>query len=163
MKRQDDYLARCEHLKDLSDEQLHERFWSLVDELTRPLLQAGRVHQPAIERSVLLRMAQLLRPRLSRTSASTRACSGTARHVVYRLSREKGLGIRGRARPHRGQTQGRGRGAVQGGVGMSYQLPEDQQIDVREVLRIWSTTARAAGVDLAPAGARPPYGALHLP
>lgn len=97
MKRQDDYLARREHLKDLSDEQLHERFWSLVDQLTRPLLQAGREYtSPAIERSVLLRMGF----NSLEAKAITDFCldQGLLRHgcghVVYKLSREKGLGIR---------------------------------------------------------------------
>ena len=30
MKRPDDYDKRGAHLKELSDEQLHQRFWSLV-------------------------------------------------------------------------------------------------------------------------------------
>ena len=57
MKRADDFAARSGHLKDLSDEQLRDRFWSLAKELTDPLLEMGREYtSPSIERSVLLRM-----------------------------------------------------------------------------------------------------------
>lgn len=57
MKRDDDFETRRAHLQGLSDEQLHERFWLLVDQLTKPMLEMGRTHtSPAIERSVLLRM-----------------------------------------------------------------------------------------------------------
>ena len=44
MKRPDDYDKRGAHLKELSDEQLHQRFWSLVGQLTDPLLATGRVN-----------------------------------------------------------------------------------------------------------------------
>ncbi|MEJ2088264.1 MAG: D-ornithine 4,5-aminomutase subunit OraS, partial [Gammaproteobacteria bacterium] len=55
--RTDDFESRRQHLKRLSDEALHERFWSLVGQLTAPLIEEARTHtSPAIERSVLLRM-----------------------------------------------------------------------------------------------------------
>lgn len=41
MKRPDDYKARAAHLADLSDEQLHARFWELAKTLTDPLLRMG--------------------------------------------------------------------------------------------------------------------------
>ena len=57
MKRPDDYKARAAHLADLSDEQLHARFWELAKTLTDPLLRMGWEYTtPSIERSVLLRM-----------------------------------------------------------------------------------------------------------
>jgi D-ornithine 4,5-aminomutase subunit alpha len=55
--RTDDFESLRQHLKRLSDEALHERFWSLVGQLTAPLIEEARTHtSPAIERSVLLRM-----------------------------------------------------------------------------------------------------------
>ncbi|WP_315116047.1 ornithine aminomutase subunit alpha [uncultured Clostridium sp.] len=57
MKRQDDYENRRQHLKDLNDEQLYERFWSLTEQIVKPLVDLSYTHtSPAIERSVLLRM-----------------------------------------------------------------------------------------------------------
>ncbi len=57
MKREDDYEKRREHLKDLTDEEIYERFWSLTEEIVKPLVELSYTHtSPAIERSVLLRM-----------------------------------------------------------------------------------------------------------
>jgi D-ornithine 4,5-aminomutase subunit alpha len=57
MEREDDFTTRRQHLQGLSDEALHERFWSLVDQIVEPLIEEARSHTtPAIERSVLLRM-----------------------------------------------------------------------------------------------------------
>lgn len=57
MKRADDFEKRREHLKNLSDEELYERFWKLTEEIARPLLELAEKHtSPSIERSVLLRM-----------------------------------------------------------------------------------------------------------
>ena len=56
-EREDDFATRRQHLQGLSDEALHERFWSLVDQIVAPLIDEARTHTtPAIERSVLLRM-----------------------------------------------------------------------------------------------------------
>lgn len=97
MKRDDDFEARRAHLQGLSDEQLHERFWSLVDELTGPMLAMGRTHtSPAIERSVLLRMgfSSLEAKAIVDFCAEYGLLCHGAGHVVYRLSREKGLPLR---------------------------------------------------------------------
>lgn len=57
MERKDDYLERRKHLADLSDEQLNQRFWELLDQVVEPLADLAKTHtSPAIERSVLLRM-----------------------------------------------------------------------------------------------------------
>jgi D-ornithine 4,5-aminomutase subunit alpha len=56
-ERDDDFAARRRRLAGLGDEQLHERFWELVDRLVSPLVEEAREYTtPAIERSVLLRM-----------------------------------------------------------------------------------------------------------
>ena len=97
MKRQDDFAGRREHLKGLSDEALHERFWALAGELTKPLLEMGRKYtSPSIERSVLLRMG------FSSTEAKALvdAClergllGHGAGHVVYKASQAGGKSIR---------------------------------------------------------------------
>ncbi len=97
MKRDDDFEARRAHLQGLSDEQLHERFWSLVDQLTDPMLQMGRTHtSPAIERSVLLRMgfSSLEAKAIVDFCAEYGLLRHGAGHVVYRLSRDRHLTLR---------------------------------------------------------------------
>jgi D-ornithine 4,5-aminomutase subunit alpha len=55
--REDDFEARRERLKHLSDPQLHAHFWSLAERIVAPLVEEARTHtSPSIERSVLLRM-----------------------------------------------------------------------------------------------------------
>ena len=57
MQRKDDYAERRGRLAEMSDEQLHRHFWSLVDRIVAPLVDEARTHtSPSIERSVLLRM-----------------------------------------------------------------------------------------------------------
>ena len=55
--RPDDFASRRQHLEALSDAELQERFWTLVDQIVAPLIEEARTHTtPSIERSVLLRM-----------------------------------------------------------------------------------------------------------
>ena len=57
MKREDDFQIRREHLKGLTEEQLHDRFWNLTEEIVKPIVDLAYGHtSPAIERSVALRM-----------------------------------------------------------------------------------------------------------
>ena len=57
IERPDDFAQRRQHLQHLSDEELHEYFWRLVDQIIAPLIDEARTHtSPSIERSVLLRM-----------------------------------------------------------------------------------------------------------
>ena len=56
-ERADDFDRRREQLQGMSDEELHQRFWHLVDKIVEPLVNEARTHTtPSIERSVLLRM-----------------------------------------------------------------------------------------------------------
>lgn len=57
MKRADDFEERRKHLRDLSDEELYDRFWQLTEEIVKPMVElAYNSTSPSIERSVLLRM-----------------------------------------------------------------------------------------------------------
>ena len=57
MKREDDFEIRREHLKNLTDEQLYEKFWSLTNQVVKPMVDLAYTNtSPAIERSVVLRM-----------------------------------------------------------------------------------------------------------
>jgi D-ornithine 4,5-aminomutase subunit alpha len=56
-KREDDFEKRREHLRGLSDDELKERFFTLAERVTDPLVElAKNSTTPSIERSVLLRM-----------------------------------------------------------------------------------------------------------
>ena len=97
MKREDDYKVRRAHLKDLSDEQLYDRFWSLCEQLVDPLLDMGREYtSPAIERSVLLRMgfSSLEVKAIVNGCMERNLLQHGAGNVVYRLSRSEGLPLR---------------------------------------------------------------------
>lgn len=57
MERQDDFQLRRKHLENLTDEELHQRFWQLTAEICQPMLDLAKGHtSPSVERSVLLRM-----------------------------------------------------------------------------------------------------------
>jgi D-ornithine 4,5-aminomutase subunit alpha len=57
MKRSDDFEKRRNHLKNLSDEELYNRFWELTEKVVSPMVNLAYTHtSPAVERSVLLRM-----------------------------------------------------------------------------------------------------------
>jgi D-ornithine 4,5-aminomutase subunit alpha len=56
-ERPDDFERRREHLRGMSDDELHSHFWGLVERLVAPLIEEASTHTtPSIERSVLLRM-----------------------------------------------------------------------------------------------------------
>jgi D-ornithine 4,5-aminomutase subunit alpha len=38
MKREDDFKVRREHLKELTGDQLYDRFWSLTDQIVKPIV-----------------------------------------------------------------------------------------------------------------------------
>jgi len=51
------FEERHERLKNLSDDELKERFWELCNQVVTPIADLARTHtSPSIERSVLLRM-----------------------------------------------------------------------------------------------------------
>lgn len=57
MLRNDDFEKRREHLKNLTDEELYNKFWDLTEQIVKPMIEiAYKNTSPAIERSVLLRM-----------------------------------------------------------------------------------------------------------
>ncbi|HVN84255.1 MAG TPA: D-ornithine 4,5-aminomutase subunit OraS [Candidatus Binatia bacterium] len=55
--RPDDFAARRERVRTLSDSELHAYFWELANQIVARLVAEARTHTtPSIERSVLLRM-----------------------------------------------------------------------------------------------------------
>jgi D-ornithine 4,5-aminomutase subunit alpha len=56
-ERPDDFESRRQHLRKMSDEELHSYFWQLAEKIITPLVEEARTHTtPSIERSVLLRI-----------------------------------------------------------------------------------------------------------
>ncbi|MDY0023454.1 MAG: ornithine aminomutase subunit alpha [Candidatus Izemoplasmatales bacterium] len=95
--REDDYLARRDHLAKLSDEELKQKFWELADKAVSPLVDlAYKNTSPAIERSVLLRMgfSSLEAKDLVDKVINHNLISKGAGHVVYRLAKLENLEIR---------------------------------------------------------------------
>ena len=97
MKRDDDFEKRRGHLKDLTDEQLHERFWQLTGQIVEPLLKLGYENtSPAIERSVLLRMgfSSLEVKEIVNGAENCGLLGHGAGNIVYKLAKAKNLSIR---------------------------------------------------------------------
>lgn len=91
------FEERRKHLQNLSDEELKDKFWSLLEQVVDPLVDLARKNTtPSIERSVLLRMGF--------SSVETSAIVDGAMdrglmpygcgHIVYRLSKDNNMSIR---------------------------------------------------------------------
>ena len=97
MKRQDDFEKRRQHLKDLTDEQLYEKFWSLAGEIVQPMLDLGYKNTtPSIERSILLRMgfsSLEVKPIVEGVMQKGLMGKGCG-NVVWRLAEKKGISAR---------------------------------------------------------------------
>lgn len=97
MQRPDDFERRRRHLRDLSDDELHERFWRLAEQVVAPLVTEAREHTtPSIERSVLMRMGLSsieAKAVVDRLVAAGRLGRGAGR-TVLELSRRHGVSIR---------------------------------------------------------------------
>ncbi|MDD4354930.1 MAG: ornithine aminomutase subunit alpha [Candidatus Izemoplasmatales bacterium] len=97
MIRHDDYLSRKAHLEGLTDQQLKDYFWRLVDQAVTPLVDLAKTHtSPAIERSILLRMgfSSLEAKALVDKSIAYGLIKKGAGHVVTRYSLITNLSIR---------------------------------------------------------------------
>jgi D-ornithine 4,5-aminomutase subunit alpha len=96
MNREDDFEVRRQHIADLTDQELYERFWALTQEAVEPLLELGRKNTtPSIERSVLLRMGiSSLDTKPIVEGCMDRGLMGKgAGHVVYKLAQAEGISV----------------------------------------------------------------------
>lgn len=94
--RADDFPTRRAHLEGLSDEQLHDYFWRLVERIVDPLIAEARSHTtPSIERSVLLRMgfSSLDARALVERMAGRGLLGHGAGRQVLELARAKGIAV----------------------------------------------------------------------
>jgi len=97
MERTDDYLKRREHLKDLTEAQLEDRFWELTEKLMNPVVKLAETHTtPSIERSVLLRMgfSSLESTAIVQQVLDHGLMGKGAGHIVYKAAKANGLDIR---------------------------------------------------------------------
>lgn len=97
MERHDDFEKRREHLKDLTEKQLEERFWELCSKLMDPIVEMASKHtSPSIERSVLLRMgfSSIESKSIVEGAIDRNLLEHGAGHLVYKLAQFKGLAIR---------------------------------------------------------------------
>jgi len=96
-ERKDDFDSRREHLKDMSDAQLHDHFWSLVEQMVQPLVEEARTHtSPSIERSILLRMgfsSLETKPLVNRMLEKGLLGHG-AGNLILKLAQKKGITVR---------------------------------------------------------------------
>ena len=95
--RPDDFEARRQHLEALSDAELQERFWTLVDQIVAPLIEEARTHTtPSIERSVLLRMgfSSLEAGQLVERLQARGLLGEGAGRLVLELATAKGISVR---------------------------------------------------------------------
>lgn len=93
MRRPSDFEAKREHLGNLTDEELKERFWQLAHEIVKPLYDLAYTHtSPSIERSVLLRMGfSSLEAVAIASAAEKRGLLGKgAGHLVLRYAAQRG-------------------------------------------------------------------------
>ncbi len=95
--RKDDFEKRRTNVKDLTDEQLKERFWQLANQIVEPLVELSKKNTSAsIERSILLRMgfSSLEAKSLVERLEQLELLKYGAGHCVYAVSKEHDKSIR---------------------------------------------------------------------
>ena len=96
-EREDDFESRREALRLLSDSELHDHFWDLVEQIVAPLLDEAQTHtSPSIERSVLLRMgfSSIEAKKLVEAISERSLLAHGAGRLVLELAQSKGIDIR---------------------------------------------------------------------
>ncbi len=94
--RPDDFATRRTHLQGLSDQELHNYFWQLVERIVQPLVDEARTHtSPAIERPVLLRMGfnSMDAKALVDAMAERGLLGHGAGRLVLELAKRKGISL----------------------------------------------------------------------
>ncbi len=97
VERADDFAARRERLRSMTDEELHGYFWSLAERIVAPLIEEARTHTtPSIERSVLLRMgfSSIEAKELVASIGERELLGHGAGRLVLELAKAKGVSVR---------------------------------------------------------------------
>ncbi|MFN2364170.1 MAG: ornithine aminomutase subunit alpha [Halarsenatibacteraceae bacterium] len=96
-ERKDDYQKRREHLADLSDQELKDKFWERAEQVVDPLADLAKTHtSPSIERSVLIRMGfnSLDAKAIVKKIHEADLLGKGAGHVVLKLSKKEEMEIK---------------------------------------------------------------------
>ena len=100
----DDRIARFETRREalgkLTDDELKARFWELTNRVVEPSVELAKGHtSPSIERSVLLRMGidSVSSQGVVRRILDAGLLGKGAGHVVLKLSKKNGTGVRAAA------------------------------------------------------------------
>lgn len=97
MQRKDDYAARRQHLANLTEEELEQRFWELAEKIVNPLIELAYKHtSPSIERAVVMQMgfSSLEAKSIVDKTIKHGLLGKGAGHVVYRLAQIKNCSVR---------------------------------------------------------------------
>lgn len=97
MEQTDRYREGRQHLAALTDDQLRDYFWKLIDTIMQPIVEEARTHtSPSIERSVLLRMGfSSVEAKALVTMIAERGGLGHgAGNLVLRAAEKNGLPVR---------------------------------------------------------------------
>ena len=97
ISREDNFEKRRQHLKDLSDKELKEKFWNLAEEIVEPLIETAETHtSQSIERSILLRMGfnSLDAKAITKKITEADLLSKGAGHVVLKLAEREDMEIK---------------------------------------------------------------------
>jgi len=95
--REDNFEERRQHLKDLSDEELKEKFWNLAEDIVDPLIDTAEGHtSQSIERSVLLRMGfnSLDAKAIVKKVAESDLLGKGAGHVLLKLAEKENMEVK---------------------------------------------------------------------
>lgn len=95
--RADDFEERRQKLKNLTNQELKDRFWELSEKIVDPLLEISKNHTtPSLERSIVLRMgfSSLEADPIVKKAIDNNLISKGVGHLIYRVARDKNLSIR---------------------------------------------------------------------
>jgi D-ornithine 4,5-aminomutase subunit alpha len=96
-KKIDTFLEDRKHLENLSDQEIHERFWQLTAEIINPLLKLAKENTtPSVERSIIIRLgfSSIEAKALVAKVMDHGLMAKGAGHVVYVASKENGVSIK---------------------------------------------------------------------
>jgi D-ornithine 4,5-aminomutase subunit alpha len=95
--RKDDFEVRSKKLQKMTDEQLDNYFWELVEKVVDPMIDmASKNTSQSIERSVLLRMGfnSMQAKELVNKIFEKNLLSKGAGHIVWKVAKENNISVK---------------------------------------------------------------------
>ena len=96
-RKEDTFQNDRKHLENLSDQEIHDKFWALTQEIIDPLLELGKKNTtPSVERSVVLRLgfSSIEAKAIVEKVMDYGLMSKGAGHVIYVASKENNVSIK---------------------------------------------------------------------